>query len=346
MPDAKEPETAVVAVEVSKVYKGTFRKGFQALDRLSLDVRRGEIFGLLGPNGAGKTTLVKILLDICRPTEGFTSLFGLDSRKVAARRRVGYLPEDHQFPGYLTGMTALELYGSMSGLPRASLRERSEEILAKVGLAEFARVKVRKYSKGMRQRLGIAQAIFHDPDLVFLDEPTDGVDPVGRRSIRDLLLELRGRGKTVFLNSHLLLEVELICDRVVILDRGRLLRIGPVEELTRSENEYRVRASGAAEEVLRIVREAAGNGEPDKEGVRFHAADEAGLDRVLDALGAAGHRIRELAPVKATLEDFFIRLVQDTRAAGGGPPPPHATGGPASGGRDPKSEIPHPRTEP
>ncbi|MCU0722684.1 MAG: ABC transporter ATP-binding protein [Planctomycetes bacterium] len=316
MPDARDPEKAIDAVEVTKVYKGTFRGGFKALDALSLSVRRGEIFGLLGPNGAGKTTLVKILLDICRPTEGLTSLFGVDSRSVAARARVGYLPEDHQFPPYLTGMTALELYGSLSGMGGPDLRPRSEEMLAKVGLAEFARVKVRKYSKGMKQRLGIAQAIFHDPDLVFLDEPTDGVDPVGRRAIRDLLLELQGRGKTVFLNSHLLLEVEMICSRVAILDRGRLLRVGPVSELTRTENEYRVRTTGDPAAALAAVRGALGEGAADKDGIRFHAEGEAGLDKALDALAAGGFRIRELQPVKATLEDIFIRLVQDTRAAG------------------------------
>lgn len=319
-----------------------------ALDAVSLHVRPGDCYGFLGHNGAGKTTSMRIALGLEQAESGRVIVDGFDAAAFPreARARMGGLIETPGFHGHLSGVANLVLLARLQGFDGAAARSESQRLVESVGLARAGTKPVRAYSQGMRQRLGIAQAIFHDPDLVFLDEPTDGVDPVGRRSIRDLLLELRGRGKTVFLNSHLLLEVELICDRVAILDRGRLLRIGPVEELTRSENEYRVRASGAAEEVLRIVREAAGNGEPDKEGVRFHAADEAGLDRVLDALGAAGHRIRELAPVKATLEDFFIRLVQDTRAAGGGPPPPHATGGPASGGRDPKSEIPHPRTEP
>ncbi|MHC4777943.1 MAG: ABC transporter ATP-binding protein [Planctomycetota bacterium] len=306
--------TAIEANEVSKVYKGTFTREVQALDRLSLSIPSGEIFGLLGPNGAGKTTLVKILLDICRPTSGSTSIFGRSSRHPGARDRVGYLPEDHQFPPYLTGMGALELYGALSGLPKSTCRELGMQALERVNMSEWADVKTRKYSKGMKQRLGIAQAIFHDPDLILLDEPTDGVDPVGRKAIRDLLLELHGRGKTIFVNSHLLLEVELICQRVVILHKGKVLETGSVEDLTGSSDEYRVKAGGDSVTALKIVEETAGSAKEAPDGIHFHAPDEGSLDKVVSALAAAGCPVREVVAVKKTLEDIFIDRVEESEA--------------------------------
>jgi len=308
---------AIEAREVTKIYKGGFSRKILALDALSLQVKSGEIFGLLGPNGAGKTTLVKLLLDIIRPTRGSTFLFGVGSRKRLARERVGYLPEDHLFPGYLTGMGALELYGGLSGLSRREIRRRGEEALARVDLAEWAKVKTRKYSKGMKQRLGIAQAIFHEPDLLLLDEPTDGVDPVGRKAIRGLLLEYNEKGKTVFINSHLLLEVEMICHRVVILNKGKVQKTGTVEELTSTKDEYRVKAGGDPKAALLVVMEHTDRAEIKEDGIHFHVEDEAGLDRITVALGAAGHPIREVVPVKATLEDIFIDVIQGSRKTNG-----------------------------
>ncbi|MHC5038829.1 MAG: ABC transporter ATP-binding protein [Planctomycetota bacterium] len=309
---------AVEAQGVTKVYKSFLSKKIQALDGLNLSVQPGEIFGLLGPNGAGKTTLIKILLDICRPTLGSTFLFGINSRKASARRRVGYLPEDHQFPGYLTAMGALELYGSLSGLSIRECRSRGEEALERVGLKDWKKVKARKFSKGMKQRLGIAQAIFHDPDLLLLDEPTDGVDPVGRRAIRDLLLGLSEQGKTIFINSHLLLEVEMICHQVVILHEGKVLKTGKVEELTKTGSEVRVRVGGDLQSALKVVEEVAGAGEIQEDGIHFQAAGEGELDKVVGALGKAGHPIREVTPVKTTLEDIFIDLVETENGAAGG----------------------------
>ncbi|MHC4600971.1 MAG: ABC transporter ATP-binding protein, partial [Planctomycetota bacterium] len=272
MTEAGNGANAIEAREVTKVYGGVFSRAVTALDRLSLEVPPGEIFGLLGPNGAGKTTLVKILLDICRPSTGSTALFGVNSRSLRARKRVGYLPEDHQFPPYLTGLQALELYGSLSGLSKKACRERGVEALDRVGMSTWGDVKTRKYSKGMKQRLGIAQAIFHDPDLLLLDEPTDGVDPVGRKAIRDLLLDFHERGKTIFINSHLLLEVELICHRVVILNKGQVLLTGSMEELTKPTDVYRVRAGGDEAGVEKTVREAAGSAERKEDGIHFRAA--------------------------------------------------------------------------
>lgn len=187
---------------------------------------------MLGQNGAGKTTMVKILLGITGPTLGEARLLGQAVGTAAVRKRVGYLPEDHHFPDYHTGASLLDFYGALLEVPRAERRRRGQEMLELVGLKGRMNYKVRTYSKGMKQRLGIAQAIFHDPEVIFLDEPTDGVDPVGRREIRDLLQQLKDQGKTIFLNSHLLGEVELICDRVAILQAGELIRLGTMAELT------------------------------------------------------------------------------------------------------------------
>jgi ABC-2 type transport system ATP-binding protein len=213
------------AVEVENLDK-TYRDGwilrrpFQALQGITLQVRYGEVFGLLGPNGAGKTTLVKLLLGIVRATRGRAFMLGRPAGERAGRRRVGYLPENLRIPRHHTALSAMDLYGQMSGMTRAEIRQSRGPLLAAVDLADRATDPVKKYSKGMLQRLGLAIALLHDPDLVFLDEPTDGLDPAGRAHVRQTLVRLKGEGKTIFLNSHLLQEVELVCDRVAILDRG------------------------------------------------------------------------------------------------------------------------------
>ncbi len=211
----------------------------QALKGVSITVERGEIFGLLGQNGAGKTTLIKILLGILNATDGSAQLLDEPVGKVAVRKRIGYLPEDHRFPDYHTGASLLEYYGTLLEMPRSKRRARIPEILEVVGIKGRMHSKIRTYSKGMKQRLGIAQALMHDPEVIFLDEPTDGVDPVGRREIRELMQELKKRGTTMFLNSHLLGEVELICDRVAILDRGEVIRLGGIAELTQQKGNLR-----------------------------------------------------------------------------------------------------------
>jgi ABC-type multidrug transport system ATPase subunit len=205
----------------------------EALKDVSLTVEPGAIFGLLGQNGAGKTTLIKILLGITGLTDGSATLLGQPAGTARVRRSVGYLPEDHHFPDYHSGASLLDFYGALLEVPRAERRRRIPEVLELVGLKGRMDYKIRTYSKGMKQRLGIAQAIFHDPAVIFLDEPTDGVDPVGRRHIRDLMQSLKGEGKTIFFNSHLLGEVELVCDRVAILQRGSLIREGDIATLTR-----------------------------------------------------------------------------------------------------------------
>src|SRR5437867_12371271 len=204
----------------------------EALKDVTLEVQRGEIFGLLGQNGAGKTTLVKILLGIIQSTSGEALLLDESAGTAGVRQRVGYLPEDHRFPDYRTGHSLLDFYGMLLGMPRRERVRRIPALLELVAIKGRMHSKVRTYSKGMKQRLGVAQAILHDPEVIFLDEPTDGVDPVGRREIRRILQELKAGGKTIFLNSHLLGEVELVCDRVGILQAGDMIREGTIASLT------------------------------------------------------------------------------------------------------------------
>ncbi|MCA9311490.1 MAG: ABC transporter ATP-binding protein, partial [Phycisphaerales bacterium] len=195
--------------DVSKVYRGRVH----ALRGIDLEVGRGEVFGLLGPNGAGKSTLIKILMTVIRPTTCSGHMLGRAIGSKSTLKRVGYLPENHKFPAYLTGRQALDFYGAMSCVPRGERRRRADELLELVGMADWAGSKIGGYSKGMRQRIGIAQALINDPELVLLDEPTDGVDPGGRRDIRAILSHMRSEGRTVFINSHILSELEQVCDR-------------------------------------------------------------------------------------------------------------------------------------
>lgn len=221
---------------LSKTYSEglLFRKKHRALNDVSLDVGSGEVFGLLGPNGAGKTTLIKILLGILHPTRGQAVVLEEPAGSMAARRRIGYLPENLIFPRHHTGRSALYFYGRLSNLSEAEIAKREAEVFELVNLTGRQHEPVRRYSKGMRQRLGLAQALLHDPSLLIMDEPTDGLDPMGRSQIRDLLMKLKSQGKTVFLNSHILQEVELICDRVAIMALGEVKGIGTIEQLINS----------------------------------------------------------------------------------------------------------------
>ena len=232
---------------VSKTYSGRFgTKKVHALRDIDMRVHRGEIFGLLGPNGAGKSTLVKILMTVIRPTTCRGLMLGKPVGDKHALRRVGYLPEHHRFPEYLTAAQLLDYFGALSDVPRALRRTRSAELLELVGLTTWAKHKVKGFSKGMRQRLGIANALIMDPELIVLDEPTDGVDPVGRRDIRAILTRLRDEGRTVFLNSHLLSELEMVCTRVAILVQGRVSAQGSIEELTRESRRYEIEVAPPA----------------------------------------------------------------------------------------------------
>ncbi|QDT35674.1 ABC transporter ATP-binding protein [Stratiformator vulcanicus] len=309
--------SAISVSSLRKTYReGTFRKRkVEALQGVTFDVQKGEIFGLLGPNGAGKTTLIKILLGIVRRSGGDAKVLGLTAGSLKMRSHVGYLPENHRIPQHLTGNTALEYYGALSGLSGQAIRQARPKVLEQVGLSKRAKSSVSGYSKGMLQRLGLAQAMLHDPDLIVLDEPTDGVDPVGRREIRQVLHRLKQEGKTVFLNSHLLQETELVSDRVAILNRGRLQKVATVDELTNVETEVRFELCARTEAVEEAAKPFAERiavvAEPSSAGTSAKAAvsDQADIDLLVDAWRAAGISIVSLSRAKATLEDAFIALI-------------------------------------
>jgi len=301
---------------LSKVYETGFsRRKVNALNNVSFKVKSGEIFGLLGPNGAGKTTLVKILLGITFPTSGSGKIFQQPLTDHRWKSRVGYLPENHKFPPYLTGEQTLSFYGGLSGIKNsAELRQKILKMLQLVGLAKWGNVKIKKYSKGMLQRLGLAQAVLNDPDLLFLDEPTDGVDPIGRKEIRDILLELKGSGKTIFLNSHLLSEVELVCDRIAILNKGDLIKEGSVDELTKSENIFVIET---ADEINQDAKRKIIALDPNAGIGMNEVHTESAVDRlnlIIDVLRKTKIKIKSVTPQTSTLEELFIKVVQKDEA--------------------------------
>ena len=281
----------------------------EALKGVSIRVQPGEIYGLLGQNGAGKTTLIKILLGIVRKTDGQASLLGEPAGTSQVRARVGYLPEDHRFPDYHTAQSLMDFYGRLYGVPRSERQRSIHETLELVGLRDRMNYRIRTYSKGMKQRLGIAQAIFHDPRVIFLDEPTDGVDPVGRREIRVLMERLKSEGKTIFLNSHLLGEVEQVCDRVAILQRGNLVREGTVADLTRQVGCF-ILGLDAGQTFPTADVKALGYTVA-ASGVHFEVSltEKQSIDPVLEMLHAKGLRLRHLVEKKQSLEDVFVSMV-------------------------------------
>jgi ABC-2 type transport system ATP-binding protein len=302
----------IEALGLSKVYASRLgSRRITALDGIDLRVEEGQVFGLLGPNGAGKTTTVKILLGLTRPTTGRASLLGLPASDPESRRRVGYLPEGHRFPGYLTARQTLSIFGRMSGLDSGLIRKRSPELLERVRLSEWMDVRVKKFSKGMTQRLGLAAALIHDPQVLLLDEPTDGVDPVGRREIRDMLQEEARRGKAILLNSHLLSEIERTCDRVAVLRGGKVAAEGRIEDLTATGFRYKLVATGVDESLVAAFRETGASVERVNGHFDLTAKDLDHVNALVDRLRAAGGKLQELSPVRSSLEDVFVGLVRE-----------------------------------
>ncbi len=307
---------AIQIEDLHKTFKsGLFRRrAVAALRGVSLEVDTGSIFGLLGPNGAGKTTLIKILLGIVRKSGGQAFLLGTAAGKRAGRKSVGFLPENHRIPHHLTGNTALEYYGGLSNLSRHEIRNKIPALLDRVGLNSWGTTPVKNYSKGMMQRLGLAQAMIHDPELLILDEPTDGVDPVGRTEMRAILQELKDEGKTIFVNSHLLQEIELVCDRVAIMAKGKLRRIGTIEEITNVDSRIRsltvagqkslIEEALADSPVEQITTLASGLQE-----IRIRIDDQSELDKCVDMLRQREISIKQISHPRATLEGAFLDII-------------------------------------
>lgn len=311
-------------IETHELHKSYGR--IQALKGVSLKVEKGQIYGLLGQNGAGKTTLIKILLGIVKITEGDASLLGAPAGTTSIRQRVGYLPEDHQFPGYHTGYSLMDFYGALYEVPSSERRSKIPETLELVGIAGRMHSKIKTYSKGMKQRLGIAQSLLHDPDLIILDEPTDGVDPLGRREIRELMGRLKEKGHTIFLNSHLLGEVELICDRVAILQKGELVREGTIADLTRQKGRYEMAVAPGqafpADAIMKLGYVV--NPLKDRPDVyEVSMPDGKTVDAVVHLLMEKELSLRHLVEKKQSLEEAFLATVEgaepgvDRRPKGG-----------------------------
>ncbi|HEY6005767.1 MAG TPA: ABC transporter ATP-binding protein [Anaeromyxobacter sp.] len=310
------------ALQIEKLGK-TYRLGLRmrsvvALDALSLSVEEGSIFGFVGPNGAGKSTTIKILVGLIKPSRGTASIFGKPITDPASRRVVGYLPENPSFHDFLRPLEVLELLGKLSGLAGRELRRRAEEVLEMVGLSHARDLTVRKFSKGMVQRLGLAQAVLHDPPLLILDEPMSGLDPIGRKDARDLVLELRRRGKTLFFSTHILNDVETTCDRVGMVMKGQLVAEGSLGALLDgSVKSVELRCAPLAEEHFAALHASALDGSRGPDGWVFSFADLAGANRAAARVLSLGGRILSLSPQRETLEQSFMRLAHSSGSAGG-----------------------------
>lgn len=302
----------IVEIEnLTKHYEVGFwrKRKVNALDNLSLSVNRGEIFGFLGANGAGKTTTLKLLMRLIFPTAGSARILGHDIRDISMHSRIGYLPENPYLYDYLTAREFLDYCAQIFGFSSPERRMRTTEMLARVKLDEKRwDTQLRKFSKGMLQRVGLAQSLINDPEIVFLDEPMSGLDPVGRREVRDLIASLRVEGKTVFMCSHILSDIEVLCDRVAILKRGRLSQIGHLDELrqrTDDRNRMEVFASGTDASTL-VKHLPSMEIAPTARGLRIEIADENEVDQVLAALRQAGGKLISVQPLKQSLEELFL----------------------------------------
>lgn len=274
---------------------------------LNLEVSCGEIYGLLGPNGAGKTTTLKLVLGLLRPDAGEITLLGRSASDPESRRKVGFLPENPYFYDYLTAREFLDFYGRLMGIPRAERGASIDRLLARVGLEKAPDKPLRKFSKGMVQRVGMAQALLGDPDFVVLDEPMSGLDPIGRREFRDIIVSLRESGKTVFFSSHILQDAEMICDRVGIMNHGTLVREGDLSTLLSGQaRSFEVTLVGSAVPQgsdWRVIQRRGGE-------TLLHVEDPDALDRLIRALPATDARLVAVSPIRLSLEDLFLREVQ------------------------------------
>jgi ABC-2 type transport system ATP-binding protein len=288
------------------------KRPMRALDGLNLRVEAGEVFGFLGQNGAGKTTTFKILMGLITPTAGSARILGCSPDDLQMRRRIGYLPEQPYFYDYVTAREFLIYCGALCDLPRDEARRRAAGLLDQVGLSESAEKHLRKFSKGMLQRIGLAQALINDPEVLFLDEPMSALDPLGRRDVRDLIAGLRAQGKTIFFSSHILTDVEAMCDRVAILSGGKLVEQGKLSEILKSRsNEIEAVLSGVSEKAFDELREFAVEITPTPEGARVRLRDDHDIAHLLAIVHRNGGRLVSVNPVRESLEELFMREVAE-----------------------------------
>ena len=303
----------LVIDRLRKVFKvGFWGRRVTAVDEISLDVRQGEIFGFLGPNGAGKTTTIKMLMGLIYPTSGTATLFGQPIGDPSAKAKIGFLPESPYFYDYLTGREFLRFYGHLFGIMGTRLNARVDELLELVGMAHARDLQLRKFSKGMLQRVGIAQALINDPEFVVLDEPMSGLDPIGRKEVRDLILRLKESGKTVMFSSHILHDAELLCDRVAMIMKGKLVACGHVSELIAGDTTHEVEVV-----IDRLLPEALARIKPmvskvmlQGERVMVVVTSQQSMDEVLEVIRSAKAKLVSVTPHKASLEDLFIRKAE------------------------------------
>ncbi len=296
-------------IEITDATK-TFGRKVQALRGVSMRVDAGQVFCLLGPNGAGKSTLVKILMTVIRASSIKGTVLGRPIGHKPTLHRIGYLPEHHRFPPYLTAIQALHYYGGLSGMRRRQRVQRIGEMLDLVGMSAWGTHKVGTFSKGMQQRVGLAQTLLHDPELLLLDEPTDGVDPVGRREIRNLLFRLRDEGKTILINSHILAELEDVCDQLAVLVKGRVAMEGTLAELTQGRQRWEVRFRGNASGLQNLEIDLTEN-----DGcVVLPSGDAACIQPVIDCLRRTDCTITSVIEVRESLEDLFMRALEMAQA--------------------------------
>jgi len=315
--------SAIRIEELTKDYTIGFwrRRSYRALDRLTLEIEPGEVFGFLGPYGAGKTTTLKLLMQLIYPTSGRAEILGRPVGDLDVRRRIGYLPENPSFYDYLTAEELLGYFGDLFGYSGSDRRKRVSNLLDRVGIGAERRLQLRKFSKGMIQRVGIAQALLNDPEVVFLDEPMSGLDPLGRRDVRSLILELRDQGRTVFFSSHILADAEALCRRVAVVAGGRLAASGTLSDILAFEvHGWELVISAVSPEVLvRVTPRVRRATEISRGRYSLELSLDQSPDRLLADLTAAGAALVSLNPIRDTLEDFFMKRVAEMGAGARSP---------------------------
>lgn len=308
----------VIDVEYGRLKIRLKNRRVAALNELNLEVEEGETFGLLGPNGAGKTTTLKILMGLIFPTSGEAYIMGKPLGNKSVKSQIGFLPENPYFYDYLKGWEFLDYYGQLYGIPKSERRKKIPELLDLVGLSDAANLPLKGYSKGMLQRIGLAQALINDPKIIFLDEPQSGLDPFGRKEVRDIIINLKEKGKTVFFSSHILSDAEMICDRVGILSGGKLINVGNLSELLSAKiKEYEVVAENLSDNFISVYQKKAKKILSRPDGVLIVVEKREDAETIVKELLNGAGRLVSFTPRKETLEEFFIRQTLDAGHRGG-----------------------------